>query len=354
MPLIPYPTVEVTKTTKSSPSNSKPVTPLPDLGGVPDTALSTSLAKINELLGELLETILNLYTRSANFAGESIPQICFSETVIRFSKLRATTYITALCEALPIKRIFLQNPSHPIPSLSANQRQFVVSTTKVSVEQERQSRESFWYREEVLDCVRGCSEEISTGRPGGIELRGIRLSPRMVETICIEDIGVDVSVKQVEEQVRKIGPAKYLVVTDNFLTLVTTLTNRTTRTVIPLLRFLRALRNQGANCEVAMDLMRRFSFNGLLQQSLRPLEAGEVRVVKIGFVVLCTSKGEFEINASVEEVRRGGSGRDGADGDGHEGVLGPDGISIDVIAKIIGKKTWVSREMCVVVARDLE
>ncbi|KAG0642031.1 TRAPP II complex [Tuber brumale] len=249
---------------------------------------------------------------------------------------------------LPIKRIFLQNPSQPIPSLSANQRQFVVSTAKVSVEQERQSRESFWYREEVLDCVRGRWEEIATGRSGDIELRGIRLSARMVETIRIEDIGIDVSVKQVEGQVRKIGPAKYLVVTDNFLTLVTTLTNRTTRTVAPLLRLLPALRNQGANGGVAMDLTRRLAFNGLLQQSLRPLEAGEVRVVEIGFVVLC--KGEFEVSASVEEVRRGsGGGRDGC-----EGALGPDGIPIDVVAKMIGRKTWVSREMCVVVARDLE
>ncbi|PWW77774.1 TRAPP II complex protein [Tuber magnatum] len=253
---------------------------------------------------------------------------------------------------LPIKRIFLQNPSQPIPSLSANQRQFVVSTAKVSVEQERQTRESFWYREEVLDCVRGRWEEIATGRSGDIELRGIRLSPRMVETIRIEDIGIDVSVRQVEEQVRKVGPAKYLVVTDTFLTLATTLTNRTTRTVTPLLRLLPALRNQGANGGAAMDLTRRLAFNGLLQQSLRPLEPGEVRVVEIGFVALC--KGEFEVSASIEEVRRGSGGRDGADRDGYEGVLGPDGIPIDVVAKMIGRKTWVSREMCVVVARDLK
>lgn len=254
---------------------------------------------------------------------------------------------------LPIKRIFLQNPSQPIPSLSANQRQFVVSTAKISVEQERQSRESFWYREEVLDCVRGRWEEIATGRSGDIELRGIRLSPRMVETIRIEDIGIDVSVRQVEEQVRKIGPAKYLVVTDDFLTLVTTLTNRTARAVTPLLRLLPALRNQGANSGAAMDLTRRLAFNGLLQQSLRPLEPGEVRVVETGFVVLC--KGEFEVSASIEEVKRGSGGRrDGVGGGGYEGVLGPDGIPIDVVAKMIGRKTWVSREMCVVVARDLE
>ncbi|PUU79416.1 transport protein Trs120 or TRAPPC9 TRAPP II complex subunit-domain-containing protein [Tuber borchii] len=166
---------------------------------------------------------------------------------------------------LPIKRIFLQNPSHSIPSLSVNQRQFVVLTTKVSVEQEHQSRELFWYCKEVLDCVRGHWEEISTGQSGDIEPYGICLSPKMVETIRIEDIGVNVSVKQMEEQVYKIGPAKYLVITDNFLTLVTTLTNRTTRTVIPLPRLLLVLRNQGANGGVAMDLMRRFAFNGLLQ-----------------------------------------------------------------------------------------
>ncbi|PUU74495.1 hypothetical protein B9Z19DRAFT_1068187 [Tuber borchii] len=121
----------------------------------------------------------------------------------------------------------------------------------------------------------------------------------MVETIRIEYIDVNVSVKQVEEQVCKISPAKYLVVTDNFLTLVTMLMNPITRTVILLLRLLLALRIPGANGVVGMALTIRFAFYRLLQQSLRPLEAREVRIMEIEFVVLC--KDEFEISASVVE-----------------------------------------------------
>lgn len=256
---------------------------------------------------------------------------------------------------LPIRRIFLQSSSAPIPSLSANQRQFVVSTTKVTVEQERQARESFWYREQVLKCVRGRWEELATARSGDIELRGIRLSSRMVETIRIEDIGIDMSVKPQncdsdESVMRRIGPSKYLVATDTFLTLATTLTNRTLRTVIPLLRLLPALRGVGSTA-VALDLTRRLAFNGLLQRSLKPLAPGERRVVELGFVVLC--RGEFEVSASVEEVRNSGRLGEQMDAKGAD-VLGPDGIPVDVVAKIVGRRTWVSREMCVIVARDLE
>lgn len=256
---------------------------------------------------------------------------------------------------LPIRRIFLPEPTASIPSLSANQRQFVVSTAKITPEQERQTRESFWYREEVLKYIRGTWEELGTGRVGDIGLRGIRLTPRMVETIRVEDIGINIGVKEsapedrpdgVDPVMRRIGPSKYLVATDMFLTLTVKLANRTNRTVQPLLRLLPALRNQIP--AVALDLTRRLAFNGLLQQSIPPLKPQEERIVEMGFVVLC--RGEFEISGSVEEIKAIEDPDDLTGGS----ELGPDGIPVDLISRMIGRKTWVSREMCVIVARDLK
>jgi trafficking protein particle complex subunit 9 len=51
------------------------------------TTLSAALQSLANLLPELLNYILNLYTRAANITEEALPQLAFSETVIRFSKL---------------------------------------------------------------------------------------------------------------------------------------------------------------------------------------------------------------------------------------------------------------------------
>jgi hypothetical protein len=56
----------------------------------------------------------------------------------------------------PVERIFLPESAKPIPTLDpAKQRQFVVSTGRVSADSERASREAFWYREELLSVVQG-------------------------------------------------------------------------------------------------------------------------------------------------------------------------------------------------------
>lgn len=48
-----------------------------------------------ELIPELGNTILNLYNRSSNFQGETIPQLCYFETVIRISKFMTTLYLAS-------------------------------------------------------------------------------------------------------------------------------------------------------------------------------------------------------------------------------------------------------------------
>jgi hypothetical protein len=61
-------------------------------------------------------------------------------------------HVSRVVMVLP--KIYLKAPHAAVPSLNpANQRQFVVSTSKISPETERASREAFWYREELLKIV---------------------------------------------------------------------------------------------------------------------------------------------------------------------------------------------------------
>jgi hypothetical protein len=54
---------------------------------------SLSLQALTALLPELSERILGLYARAANNTGESLPQLPFSETIIRVSKLLAAIHV---------------------------------------------------------------------------------------------------------------------------------------------------------------------------------------------------------------------------------------------------------------------
>ena len=252
---------------------------------------------------------------------------------------------------LPVKRIFLPRPYAPIPSISATQRQFVVSTTRISVDQERQGREAFWYREELLKRLTGTWEEVGTSRRGDVELRGIRLPPRMVETVRVEEIGVTIAVKGDDETVKRMSPARSVVATDSFLTLAITVINRTNRPVRLILRLLPTLRNIPVPHN--FDLGRRMAINGLLQQALPMLAPGESSVVRTGFTVL--AKGEYEISASVEDILGLGGKLVAHDAGVVEG-LDKEGRPLDILADAAGsagRRCWVCREVCAIVARDV-
>ena len=256
-----------------------------------------------------------------------------------------------------IKRVYLPNPTAKIPSLSGSKRQFVVSTTKPTIDQERLSREAFWYREEILKCIRGTWSEVGSPRHGEVELRNFRLSPRMVETVRVDDVGIKMEIlisssekERSEVLCRKAAPSKYVLETDVFYILKTTIVNRTSRVLLPLLRLSPSLRNMPM--ATALDLSRRFAFDGLLQHALGRVVSGECVVVEMGFVVLC--RGEFEVTAGVEEVRLDlmeGGGALGAVGG--KGRLGVDGMPEDVLEGVVGRRSWVGRDVLVLVARDV-
>ena len=85
---------------------------------------------------------------------------------------------------LLLPRLHIVNPYAPIPSLNpSTKRQFVVSASKTSPDEERRSRETFWYREDVLKLIRAEWTDDRTGRKGSINLRGLKLAPQMLQSL---------------------------------------------------------------------------------------------------------------------------------------------------------------------------
>ncbi|KAK2764929.1 hypothetical protein FQN54_008626 [Arachnomyces sp. PD_36] len=210
---------------------------------------------------------------------------------------------------LILPRVYLDNPHAAIPSLNTgSKRQFVVSANKLTFEAEAADREAFWFREELLKRVHGTWVEHATGRKGGIELRGIRLAPRMVDAIRLESFDISFSIgshrqqkdkSNEEEAVTQTGRSKFSIKTSSFLYLTVSIHNRSSKPIYPLLRLQPSLRNQPHN--IALDLTRRLICTGMLQHVLPILGPHETTESTIGITALC--RGDYEIGASVEEVK---------------------------------------------------
>ncbi|UKZ72819.1 hypothetical protein TrVFT333_000456 [Trichoderma virens FT-333] len=198
---------------------------------------------------------------------------------------------------IPVKRVYLEDPHALIPSLNPSKnKQFVVSTSKISPEMERANREAFWYRERILDCLKATWRTTAVPkRNGTVELRNIRLTTRMIDIVKVGEIGIDISVERPGESESNINTA-YV---DEFIQVRVRVTNRTSRPVNSLVRLLPALCHRSVN--IALDYTRKFVWNGTLQQLLPELQGGAGTDFVIGVTALC--RGEFELTASVEEVQ---------------------------------------------------
>lgn len=263
---------------------------------------------------------------------------------------------------LPLRRVHLSNPLAPIPSLTAHTRQFVVSAARISVSEERESREAFWFRENLLSRLSGTwEEEERVGgegyggrkRRGEVGLRSFTLTKKMVDTFRIEDVSLDLSLapatttssanssgsdtsEDEEEEgeadgvgeFRELTPTHVLTPPLKFLTLTLTLTSRLPRTASFLLRIIPSLANQPI--VTALELGKRLAINGVQQFVIRDVVPGEVRIWRTGVVGLVA--GVYEVGIGGEEIRGGvvggeGDGKGGED-DGIGGewaVLGGDG-----------------------------
>jgi hypothetical protein len=237
-----------------------------------------------------------------------------------------------------LPKIYVSRPHARIRS--ANERQFVVSTTGVSVEAERTAREVFWYREALLKLLEGSWRQEGGGRAGSIDVRGmLRFNSRMVDMLKLDDVTIEMSViGGTDEEVTHTARSSFEVFVDDYLTLKTKITNRSDATIYPILRLRPSLAHQPA--DVALELGKRLVWSGLLQQVLKPLEPGATVEANLAICALCS--GDFEIGASVEEVRV--CKRD------DEGEMEGAGGIPDPIASAMGRRTWTASKPCRILA----
>ena len=280
--------------------------------------------------------------------------------------------------AIVLPQIYLADPHAAVPSLNpANQRQFVVSTSKISPETERASREAFWYRHYLLEYVRGSWREEGSGRNGDIELRGIRFSARMVEALRLDDLAISMSLKpdyprfsegadegaekiesgeakKGDDVVKQLSSTSFLAPTDTFLTLRTLIKNRSPNPISPLLRLQPYL--AGLPHNLALDLDKRLSWTGVLQTKLPVILPGQTVESELGLVALCS--GTFEVGATVDEAEIIKVADERADKDGHGSAKGGRPRSSTQMllqgGDILGEpklRSWHVREPCAIIAR---
>lgn len=248
---------------------------------------------------------------------------------------------------VPVKRVYLEDPHATIPTLNPTRnRQFVVSTSKISPQTERSNREAFWYRERVLDSLKATWRTTALPRRGGaIELRNTKFTPRMVEAVKVDEVDIDISVEEVEESANAERDVAYV---DEFMRLKVRITNRTARPIYPLVRIMPALCHRPAN--VALEFTRKFAWNGTLQQIIPTLEGNSSTDVLIGMTALC--RGEFELTASVEEIQVWEDPNVTAKTQGR-----PRSDTETMMEAALGvkeRRLWHSRQPCVLVVRDRE
>ena len=250
---------------------------------------------------------------------------------------------------LPFPRILLLNSLAPIPILDpANRRQFVLNSERLSSESERQSRREFWYRHEMLKLLSGHWNEPISGRSGAIELRRIRLSHQMMDAVRLDEVGVRTVVEPAnpgdgDRYVFQVAPATYDIQTNSFVTLTTRISNRTQASVHAMFRMQPSLRNQQSHS--ALNLGGRLLWNGLLQQPLPLLAPGVTTEVALSVCVLC--QGEYEFNASVEEIQLVQTKNAGA-------KLAPHAIGDDRPLDEKNRRTWHAQTPCTVSAQDAD
>ncbi|KAK3327244.1 TRAPP II complex [Cercophora scortea] len=261
---------------------------------------------------------------------------------------------------LPLKRVYLDDPHMFIPALNpARQRQFVLST-KISPDMERANREAFWYREKLLDSLKGTWRAASSaGRSGNIELRAMRLTSRMIEAVKIDEVDikitlVDPSSSPSSDAASTDSTKSQILFTDEFFQVQVHIRNRTEQPIYPLLRLMPALCHRPLN--VALDFTRKFAWNGTLQQVLPLLKGGESMTVVTGVTALC--RGEFEMTASVEETRLWAMSEEEERIKRESGVVGVERVRSEVESladAALGRRErriWHTRRACRVVVRD--
>jgi hypothetical protein len=293
----------------------------------------------------LLLDLRNSWPNPLSISLQLVPPTPSSTSTHAVHEIIQPGHVARIAMVLP--KLYLPTAHAAIPSLNpATQRQFVVSTSKISPDVERTTRECFWYRDALLQRVRGSwKEDVPNGRAGDLELRSLRLTPKMLEAVKLDDVKIEMEIVadeaegEEEGDVERLGYARFGVKTDEFYTLKTTIVNRSPRPISPVLRLQPHLSD--LTHTVALDLDKRFSWTGALQSKIPVLQPGAEYTYELGIVALCS--GTFEMGATLDE----------AEVSKEEGRARSDTQSIlqgDIIGEV-KLRSWVLKEPCVIVAR---
>ncbi|KAK5073330.1 hypothetical protein LTR70_010488 [Exophiala xenobiotica] len=261
-------------------------------------------------LRSLWQTSLNVTIETTDPTTTSSPS---SETPPNWTPATTMTLLpTQTARTLTLfTRLYIPSPHAQIPTLTpSTTRQFVVSASKLSLEAELATRETFWYHDEICKRVRIRWREESThqggrGREGEIDTRkAIRLSPRMIDALRVEHLQVSFDLvaerEEDESKVVRKGSEAFEVRRNVFAKLIVRVRNLGREEVKLLLRLQPCLADQPHG--VAMDLGKKFVWSGVLQRVFRGgIAADESATSELGVVGL--APGSYEVNATVEEVR---------------------------------------------------
>ena len=188
--------------------------------------------------------------------------------------------------------------------------------------------------------LRGSWTVDGNDRYGDIDLRALRLNPRMLDILRLDDLAIEFQVLDAKEE-RPVAQSRstrstFNVRVEEDLVFRVKIKNRSDKTIFPLLRIRPLWAHQPS--DQALDLAKRLTWDGVLQRHLDPVGAGEITFADTSLCVTCS--GELEIGASIEEYRLCKSAGEEEKEVGRSG-RGP-GLTADSIADIQGRRTWTA------------
>lgn len=199
---------------------------------------------------------------------------------------------------LPIKRISLSEEllSTPIPSL--RNKQFIVDNSTPKEEQDF-VREAFWYRKALLKYIKGTWK--TTGDSGSqihgeIELRGIRLSWKMLNILRVDTVEIEHKIFYQDQLITESDSLSYKLDLEKLYTIKTTVINRSSKELYGMFRHIPISKS------TSMSIDRKLLYNGVLQFHL-PHLLGANESVDFEMSMCVLESGEYEWGAVFDELK---------------------------------------------------
>ncbi|GJJ12127.1 hypothetical protein Clacol_006368 [Clathrus columnatus] len=203
---------------------------------------------------------------------------------------------------IPLRRFSLPGSTVNMAIPTLLDRQFIVSKTNLTAEEERHQRELFWYREELFRRVKGRWKEIGGNRFGSLSLRHQRFTAHMLNVIRTDQATVKLSLVMDEKD----SPSSKGITTaraNEFVYLRAKLKNQSSDPLI-------------MTMQVSISPGEYVLFDGIMSNiPVGKMKAGEER--QLDFGVCFVSEGLFDIRAEITILLEGGRSKDVRTEEGH-------------------------------------